>query len=201
MQGLYDFIVRPVGQRYNNEINVGEVKLITNTTIEAYKHVNNIAEVVETPLVNNTCINKGDLIMIHHNVFRRFYDIRGVEKNSKSYFRDGLYFCNEDQIYLFKNDNKWSTVADRCFVKPIKNTDKLSLDKLKSNVGILKYGNSSLEALEINEGCVVIFQPNTEFEFVVDKELLYCMKSNNIIAKHEHKGDQKEYNPSWTSSS
>ena len=38
--------------------------------------------------------------MIHHNVFRRWYNVRGEEKNSKSYFKDNLYFVQQDQVYL-----------------------------------------------------------------------------------------------------
>ena len=38
-------------------------------------------------------IKEGDEIVIHHNVFRRYYDIKGKEKNSSKYFKDNLYFC------------------------------------------------------------------------------------------------------------
>ena len=43
--------------------------------------------------------------MIHHNVFRRYYDIRGKEKNSSKYFNNNKYFCQIDQIYLYKRRN------------------------------------------------------------------------------------------------
>ena len=58
--------------------------------------------------------------MIHHNVFRRWYNVRGEEKNSKSYFKDGLYFVQLDQVYLYKRKDKWQTINDRCFISPIK---------------------------------------------------------------------------------
>ena len=107
MKSLFDFIVEPVGQRYNNEIKVGDKSLVINTKVESYKSVNNIAKVISTPLIYKTIIQPGDLLMIHHNVFRRFYDIKGKEKNSKSYFKDGLYFVQLDQVYLYKRKNKW----------------------------------------------------------------------------------------------
>jgi len=200
MKSIEDFIVSPLTKRYENEIDVEGIKLITNTNIESYKHVSNLAKVVSTPIVNNTEIKTGDIIVIHHNVFRRFYDIRGNEKNSKSFFQDDLFFCKEDQIYLYKNNDTWKAIGERCFVKPLKNKNKLEVDKILNHIGILKYSNNSLEALGLNEGALISFQPNSEFEFVVDKEFLYCMKSNNIVAHHEYQGHEEEYNPSWTSS-
>ena len=42
MKSLYDFIVRPVGNEYDNEIEIGDKKIILNTKIESFKFVNNI---------------------------------------------------------------------------------------------------------------------------------------------------------------
>lgn len=92
MRSVYDFIIKPVGKRYDNEVKVGEHTLITNSSIESFKHVNNIAEVVETPVAFATPIRKGDLIMVHHNVFRVFYDMKGIKKNSRSFLKDDLFF-------------------------------------------------------------------------------------------------------------
>ena len=71
----------------------------------------------------------------------------------------------------------------------------------QSLIGILKYGNSALEALEINEGDLVGYKPNGEYDFVVDGKRLYCMKSNDIVIKYERQGNEIEYNPSWAQSS
>ena len=197
MNSLYDFIVKPVGEKYNNTVKVGDKDLIVNTKIENWKFVNRVAEVVKTPLAFNSGIKVGDKVVIHQNVFRTFYDMRGKKKKSRSFLNDDLYFCTLDQIYLYKNKNAWQTINDRCFVSPIKNIDSLSADKEQSLIGILKYGNSSLEALKINPGDVVGFTPNSEWEFLVDNERLYCMKSNDIVIKYEYQGNEEEYNPSW----
>lgn len=201
MRSIFSFIVKPVGERYNNKVKVDGKELIVNTKIESFKSVNNFAEVVATPLAYNTDIKVGDIILIHHNVFRVFYDIRGNKKNSRSYFKDDLYFCELDQIYLYKNIGKWKAFGDRCFVKPIKNKDYLNVDKEQKLIGILKYGNSSLEVLKIREGDLVGYTPYGEFDFVIDGQRLYCMKSNDIVIKYEYKGNEAEYNPSWTQSS
>lgn len=201
MRSVFSFIVKPVGERYNNKVDVDGKELIINTKIESFKSVNKLAEVVATPLAIKTDIKPGDIIVMHHNVFRRFYDMKGRQKNSRSYFEEDLYFCDLDQIYLYKREGNWNSVNDRCFVKPIKNTDYLKLDKEQKHIGILKYGNSSLDELKISRGDLVGYTPFGEFEFLIDGERLYCMKSNDIVIKYEYKGDEVEYNPGWAKSS
>jgi hypothetical protein len=200
MRSVYDFIIKPVGKRYDNEVKVGEHTLITNSSIESFKHVNNIAEVVETPVAFATPIRKGDLIIVHHNVFRVFYDMKGIKKNSRSFLKDDLFFCAVDQVYLYKRKDAWKSFGDRCFVAPIKNKDLLSTDKLAGLIGILKIGNSSLEESGINPGDIVGFTPNSEWEFVVNSQLMYCMKSNDIVIKYGLDRNEEEYNSCWAQS-
>ena len=197
MHSVFDFIVKPVGSRYDNSIKVDDKELILNTKIESFKSVNNIAEVVAIPLAYKTDIKVGDTVVIHHNVFRRFYDMKGKQKNSRSYFKEDLYFVDPDQIYLYKTDTEWKSFGDRCFVKPLKNIDHLKLDKERKLIGILKYGNDSLKALEINPGDLVGYTPFGEYEFIIDNQRLYCMKSNDIVIKYGYKGDEEEYQPTW----
>lgn len=201
MRSLYDFIIKPFGDRYENDKKIGNKTLILNTKIESWKSVNNLAIVVETPKAFETNIKKGDIIVVHQNVFRVFYDMKGVKKNSRSFFKDGLFFCAIDQIYLYKNTGDWQSFGNRCFVMPLKNKDSLKLDKEQKLIGILKYGNKSLEALKIVPGDVVGFTPNSEWDFVIDGQRVYCMKSNDIVIKYEHEGNEEEYNPSWAKSS
>ena len=201
MNSLFDFIVEPVGQRYSNEVKVGDKSLIINTKSESFKSVNNIAKVISIPISFKTPIKVGDLVMIHHNVFRRFYDVRGKEKNSKAYFKDSLYFVQLDQIYLYKRNNKWKAFGDRCFVSPIKDEIEINNWLEQRLIGVLKYGNNALEALGINEGDLVGYKPFGEYDFVVDGKRLYCMKSNDIVIKYEHQGNEVEYNPRWAQSS
>ena len=201
MKSLYDFIVEPLGDKYSNTVNIDGKSLVLNTKIESFKFVNRLAKVIKTPLAFNFDIKIGDIVVIHQNVFRTFYDMKGKKKKSRSFFKDNLYFCSIDQIYLYKNSNGWNSFGDRCFIKPIKSKDDLTLDKEASLIGILKYGNSSLNKLKINPGDLVGYTPNGEWEFLIEKERLYCMKSNDIVIKYEHEGNEEEYNPSWASSS
>jgi|TARA_B100000780_G_scaffold272619_1_gene235080 hypothetical protein len=197
MRSIYDFIIKPVGRRYDNEVKVGEHTLVTNSSIESFKHVNNIAEVIETPVAFATPIRKGDLIIIHHNVFRVFYDMKGIKKNSRSFLKDGLFFCSTDQVYLYKKADTWKSFGDRCFVAPVKNKDVLSSEKTTNLIGILKIGNSSLESSGINPGDIIGFTPNSEWEFVIDDQIMYCMKSNDIVIKYGSDRNEEEYNSRW----
>jgi len=202
MNSLYDFIVRPLGKEYSNDINIGGVKLILNTKIESFKFVNNLAVVVSIPLAYKTHINVGDIIVIHHNVFRTFYDIKGKKKKSRSWFKEDLYFCSLDQVYLYKNkkDDDFKSINNRCFIKPLKSKRKFSVDKEQKLIGILKIGNSSLEAAGVSEGDLVGYTPYGEYDFIINNERLYCMKSNDIVIKYGDKENQTEYNPSWANS-
>lgn len=200
MKSLYQFIVKPKGERYNNIKKIGDTSLLLNTNIESFRHINKEAIVVSAPAAFNTGINIGDTVLIHHNIFRRWYDVKGKEKNGSMFFKDNMYFVNVDQVYGYKKNNNWVMVNNRCFVKPIKETSSYSIEKEQKHIGILKYGNNVLEALHINPGDLVGFTPSSEWEFIIDDERLYCMKSNDIAIKYERKGNEEEYNPSWAKS-
>ena len=201
MNSLYKFIIKPVNTRYDNEKKIGDKTLVLNTKIENHRFVSRQAIVVSTPLAFKSKIKPGDTVVIHFNVFRRFYDIRDQEKDSSSYFKDDLYFCDPYQIYLYKQNNKWLTHLDYCFVKPIIDNNALNQNKEKPLTGILKYSNNILKDMGVEEGDLVGFTPVSEFEFIVDNERFYCMKSNDIVVKHEYEGNEKEYNPSWAKGS
>jgi len=197
MQSLYYFIVKPLNDRYDNTRRVADTDLIINSGIEDHKFISKKAVVVQTPAAYNTKINIGDELYIHHNIFRRWYDQKGKERNSSTHFKDDLYFVSLEQIYMYNLKPN----LDYCFVKPLKNQSVLENRKEQPNVGIVKYSNKSLEALKITPGTLITFTPNSEFEFIIEGERLYCMKSNDIALTHEYQGNEEENNPSWAKSS
>ena len=201
MNSIHQFIVKPIGERYNNEITIGDKKLIVNSSISNHKFVNREAEIVATPLAYKTKLKKGDRVIVHHNLFRRYYDLKGKSVNSTKFFKDDMCFASIDQVYMKKSENSWETLDNYCFVKPVVDKDDSNLSKLKKCIGIVKYNNSTLEALKISNGDLVGFKKNREFEFLIDGEVLYCMQSNDILIKYENKGNETEYNPSWANSS
>ena len=195
MQALYNFIVEPIGERYNNTKKVGDKELIVNTEVFNHHHVNRLAKVVSVPRFTDYGIKEGDMVVVHFNVFRRWHDVKGRERNSRSYYKEDRYFANYDQIFLYKRNEKWICPRGYCFVQPIKDNSKLSVDTEKSLVGIVKHtdGRAELNSL-------VGFRPGMECEFVIDGKRLYRIPSQFITIKYEYQGDEEEYNPSWAQS-
>ena len=194
MESLHDFIVKPFSKRYDNTKKIDDKELIVNSNIEHHQFVSKKALVVSTPALYEGKIKKGDKVYVHHNLFRRWYDQKGKERNSSTYFMNDLYFCSPQQIYMYNN----TCHLNYCFVKPIHEINDFKTFKEKEYFGILKYSNKSLEAVGLKPGNLVVFTPNSEFEFIIDGERLYCMKSNDIAITNEHEGNEKEYNPSWS---
>jgi|TARA_B100000287_G_scaffold409495_1_gene436910 hypothetical protein len=202
MKSVYKYIVRPLDdKRYTNSKPVGDKELILNTDNYNHNYTNRFAKVVGTPSAYETPIQIGDIVVVHHNVFRRWKDMRGKEKDSKSYYKDDMWFVANDQIFLYKRYCCWEANDGFCFVKPIKAKNKLSTEKTEPQIGILKYADDILKNAGMKAGDLVGFKPNTEYEFIIDGELYYRIFSNSITIKYEYQGDEEEYNPSWTESS
>jgi len=197
VRSLYSFIIKPKNERYENSKKIGDKDLILNTDMQNHEYVSRIGVVLETPINVKTGIKKGDEVVLHHNVFRRFYDINGLEKNSKSYFDEKEYFVDSDQIYMYKRNGKWMAVDGYCFVKPLMNMEKFSLSTSSDLKGIIKYMDNGLKKNGIKLNDLVGFVPEREYVFVVENEILYRVPTNSICIKYEYQGDEKEYNPSW----
>ena len=196
MKSVYNFVVTPIGKRYNNTKKVGDSELILNTEIFNHQYINRKASVISTPIIGETDIQAGDDVIVHHNVFRRWHDVKGIEKNSKSYFNESTYFISKDQIFLYKRYWEWKTPKGYCWVKPLKATDQFNIEQEKPLQGIVKYSDGT-----VNVNDIVGFTPNSEYEFVIDGERLYRVFSKFITIKYEYQGDEEEYNPSWAQSS
>ena len=192
MKALYDFIIEPIGERYNNSIDVDGKSLIVNAEIFNHQYVNRQAKVISIPKAYSTKLKEGDIVLVHHNVFRRWHNMNGDEKNSRSYLNENQYLIREEQIFAYKRDKKWASMKGFCFIKPIKSIDKFSEDKERPLIGIVKYTDGVVDV-----GDLVGFAPSSEYEFVIDGERLYRVYSKFITIKYEHQGDEEEYNPSW----
>ena len=196
MKSVYNFVVTPKGERYNNKKKVDGGELILNTEIYNHQYVNREAIVISTPIVGDTDVKAGDTVIVHHNVFRRWHNVKGIEKNSRSFFDENTYFINHDQIFLYKRDGKWNPPKGYCFVKPLRAIDQFNIESEKPLQGIVKYSDGTVKVNDL-----VGFKPSSEYEFIIDGERLYRVLSNFITIKYEYQGDEEEYNPSWAESS
>ena len=195
MRSVYNFVVTPKGARYNNKKKIGGSELIINTEIYNHQYVNREAVVVSTPIVGETNIKVGDTVIVHHNVFRRWHNQYGIEKNSRSYFNDNTYLINHDQIFLYKKNKKWITPKGYCFVKPLKAVNKFNTEREKPLQGIVKYSDGTVDVDDL-----IGFTPNSEYEFIIDNEKLYRVLSKFITIKYEYQGNEEAYNPGWAQS-
>ena len=195
MKSVYGFLIKPIGERYNNKKKIGDKELILNTEIFHHQFVNREAIVKSVPIAIETDIKVGDTVIVHHNVFRRWHNQHGLEKNSNNYFDEDTYIVTEDQIFACNNGNGWRPLKGFCFIQPLKETNKLYTNKEKL-MGIVVYSDGTVE-----EGSLVQFKAIGKYEFVVDGKRLYRVKSNLITIQYEYQGNEKEYNPSWAESS
>jgi hypothetical protein len=191
MKAYKDFIVSPIGERYNNSKKIGDKDLILNTEIFNHQFINRLALVLETPILFDTPINKGDEIILHHNVFRRWHNVKGKEKNSRSYWKEDKYIVSIDQIFLYKN-KEWKATPGYSFVKPLKTINNFDVENERSLIGIVKYSDGTFKKEEL-----VGFAPSSEYEFIIDGERLYRVMNKFITIKYEYQGNEEEYNPSW----
>ena len=195
MQSVYNYVVEPLGERYNNTKKVGDKELILNTEVFNHQHVNREARVLSVPKVGDSEVQPGDIVTLHHNVFRRWHDVKGKERNSRSFLEEGKYLVTQDQIYLYKPNKltaDWACLKGYCFVQPIKDKSQLSVETEKPLVGIVRYSDGT-----VTVGDLVGFDPVSTFEFVVDGKRMYRALSKFITIKYEYQGDEEEYNPSW----
>ena len=198
MQSLFNFIVKPKNGRYDNKKYIDGSELLLNTEISDHQYVSRIGIVTAIPKSEATEIKVGDEVIVHHNVFRRWYNVRGKEKNSRSYYTENQYFVTIDQIFLYKQNGKWQTLKGFCFVKPIVSNNILLNEKEEPLKGIIKHVDKHLN--DIQKEDLIGFTPSSEYEFIINGERMYRVPTNSISIKYERQGNEKEYNPSWAES-
>jgi hypothetical protein len=186
MRSPFYFIVKPInGKRYDNTKMIGGIELIVSTSEEDHKFSNRFAEVIELPLGYKGPIKVGYKLIVHHNVFKFYNDIRGKQRSGKSFFRDDLFFIEPDQFFMYNDGFTWNAYDRYCFVKPIPVTESYIKKPFTEEplIGIMKYPNEYLTNKGIQEGDLVCFSPDSEYEFTVDDEKLYRMYDHQITIK------------------
>lgn len=174
MRSPDSFVISPLNNdRYDKASKQG-TGLLLSIDKEDYTISNRFGVVIETPINYDGAITKGDTLLVHHNVFRQYYDMAGLERDGNSYFRENMFLVNDEQFFLFKHNDKWIAPNPYCFIKPIEGEEL---------VGTIRYMNSEMDAMGLLIGDKVIFQPDSEYEFYVDGEKLYRMYTRNLCLK------------------
>lgn len=196
MQSIYNFIISPYAKRTTSEKEINGVTLLLNTELQNHLYTSRHGVVEAVPKINDLGLQPGDEVIVHHNVFRRFRDVRGNEKNSRSYYEEDKYFVYPDQIYAFKRDDEWEPVKGFIFVKPMLDERMFSEHNEMPLLGKVKHACEGFE-----NGELIGFTPGTEYEFNIEGEKVYRVPYNRITIKYGHQTSEKEYNPSWSQSS
>ena len=176
MKGVNYFIIK-TDNRYNNTVDVEGKNLIINTEIteKDYEFVNRIATVVATPSRTTTSIVPGDRIIVHHNIFRRWFDVHGRERNGANYIDEDMYCASADQVYAYNDGSGWKPTENYCFVEPVmekKHTWSTSNELLE--VGTMVYSPEEFKGLTVG------FSPDSEYEFNIEGRKLYRVELNQI---------------------
>jgi len=186
MRSPFFFIVTPVGQRrYDNTKEIGGVEFTVSSSEEDHKFSNRFAEVISTPLWYKGEIGKGDLLLVHHNVFKYYNDMRGRQKSGRSFFRDDVFMVDNDQFFMYKKNGKWKAHDRYCFVKPIAATESYIKKPFTEEplMGEMMYPSEYLISKGVNQGDTICFTPDSEYEFNVDGEKLFRMYESAITMK------------------
>jgi hypothetical protein len=175
MKSPFFFLIKPKGSEYKNTIEIAGEKIIINSSVESHENVNRFAEVICVPNYYKGDIKKGDTIVVHHNVFRIYYDMKGRPRKSPNF--------DPSQFYLYHDGNKWNSVDEFCFIKPISLENKyLHQEGLEENTGVVVYSNNSLRRMGVNENCKINFSKDSEYKFIINNETLYRMKTKDVCS-------------------
>lgn len=186
MQSPFYFITKPIsGKRYKNTKEIGGIELIVSTSEEDHRFSNREAEVLEVPIDYNGPIKVGDKLLVHHNVFKFYNDMKGRRKSGKSFFKEDIFLIDDEQFFMYHNETGWHAHDRYCFVQPIKPEESFIYKPIEEEplMGIMRYPNEALMNAGIKPGDKVCFKPESEYEFTVDEEKLYRMYDHQITIK------------------
>ncbi len=175
---LNSFLVTPKNnQEYIREKN----GVILTSSIENHKDVNRVGIIEKLPISYSGDLLEGDEIILHHNVFRSYYDMKGYERKSREYFKDNLYLVDKSRIYLVKKKENYITFDDYCFVSPeAEQNMEVSLGSYHLHRGSVFYTNKTLEENGLLKGTEVGYTKDSEYEFLIDDKILYRMREADI---------------------
>ena len=184
MQVTDKFIITPKGgNNFVNEKTIGGHSLIVNTSIEEAKHVNRVGIVLALPLTYSGNIKVNDEVIVQHNVFRDWFDTKGITRKSDCHLKDNLYSVDEELIFLIVRNGEYISVDAFCFIKPIFEEERWVGMVEQKHIGTVKFSNKILEKQGVFVGDTIAFYMDCEYVFEIENEMLYRMRTERILAK------------------
>jgi hypothetical protein len=183
MKSPHYFVIRPFnGQRYDSVRKYGDIDFVISSSQEDHTVTNRVGIVDSVPIGYDGDISVGDFVIVHHNVFRIYYDMKGNERSSWNHYDEDIFIVELDQIFLY-GKSEWNAPYPFCFVEPIDNDNSdyiLSTDVEKYLHGYVRY---IPENKHVKTGDLVSFKPESEYEFRIDNKKLYRMKLSSLCLK------------------
>ena len=186
MKSPFYFIAEPsLGRRYSNTKDIGGGDFIISSSEEDASASNRRAIVKELPIGYEGPIKEGDTLLVHHNVFKFYNDMKGRRKSGKSFFKEDLFFIDNEQFYMYHNGTEWNAHDRYCFVSPVLSEDSYVFKPFTNEplVGVMRYPNEYLMSQGVKSGSKVTFTPESEYEFEVDGEKMYRIFDHQITLK------------------
>ena len=182
MNGSNCFIVEPFG---GTNFVVKEGDIIVNVSIENHVYTNRLGVVKYLPKNYKGDVVVGDILVVHHNTFRTYYDQKGMKKESFNHIKDKLFQVSNEFIYMIiKPNGEQIAFENNVFVEPIiEKPSFFELEQEIKHVGKVYLSNDELKKEEIDKGNVIFFAKDSEYEFILNKKRLYKMTANRILAK------------------
>jgi hypothetical protein len=184
-----NYLIVEIDEAYNNEVEILEGEsLVVNSTIENVTYISRRAKVLEAP--DFIILEKGDEVIVHHNIFRLRNDTKGHKIQSDFHLESNKYFVPLTEIFLYKRGQDWISLEPYVFVKPIKlrleETLLVGIKKdykgMENRRGIIGFNNKDLIKQGVRVGDEVLFSKNSEYEFKIDGEVYYKMNTKDILA-------------------
>lgn len=128
------------------------------------------------PAANYANLQIGDKVILHHNVFRKWFNVKGHLKDSSNFVKKDTFQANTDMIFAYDRGDGWKSVDGWIFVKPIEKSieDIWNTGNHETQTGIVKIADEHV-------GEKVFFEEWCEHKYYIDGELLYRMHKDNLL--------------------
>lgn len=187
MKSLFGFVIKPVGGRYRNTTEIGGVDYVRSTSVEDHESTTREGLVLETPAGYVGPIKKGHKLLVHHNVFRQYYDLKQGKSSSNAYFFGDNFVVDDTEFFAYHDGKKWNAVGRYCLVKPVKGEESImqfdTFQSEKSMVVEMVSPNEYLSSKLVKKLDKVVCKPDAKYKFVIDGEIYYRMYETQILAK------------------
>ena len=183
MRSLHHFVCEPKdGRRYDNTKDLAGKQFVTSSTDEDHSVTNRIAIVKSTPIKYDGPIQSGDELIVHHNIFRIYHDMKGREKSSYAHLFGNTFLIDPFDIYAYKRSGDgFIALHPYVFIAPVDKVSKSIIEDSRTTeelTGVIVYSNNDHKDLKI--GDLVKYKPHIEYEFNIDGKKLYRLNVNNI---------------------